>query len=286
MKTLESLSQNLTWDLTSSPVITNFNGEKLIHEDFKTISRNDNGMLLSVKKQGYTELTNEKFMDFSRRLSDVSGFELKGYDEMQNGKTVFAYLENPNKTKIGDYPIQDFLVLGDNRGGERAFFMGTSTVLIRCQNQFTKVWNSSFERIRHTKLSDLRREELLNYISQYFQNQKQVYENFNKMRKVHIDEGIRQEMIMRVLNLEKEEMLASDKSARLTQKLELINNAIQKEINDLGENAFALFNGITRFTTHDLKARNLTTESFGAVVGSAANINERAYNFAFDLIEV
>ena len=59
-----------------------------------------------------------------------------------------------------------------------------------------------------------------------------------------------------------------------------LRNSINREIKDLGSNAFALFNGVTWYTTHNMRTRN----SLNSQINGTANlINQKAYRFCIGL---
>ena len=180
---------------------------------------------------------------------------------------------------IGGHKIDDYLVLGSSFDGRMPFFIGTTTFLIRCKNQFSKI--SNVEKVRHTKSAPKKREELLKGLEIYFSNRKKMYENFTNMQDVKIDQALREEVINRVMNISKEDLLGNDVSVRKLNQMDELRNMILFEEKELGPNLWATFNGVTRYTTHSL---NKKEEVFGNMFGTANLLNQKAYEMAVELL--
>jgi len=52
--------------------------------------------------------------------------------------------------------------------------------------------------------------------------------------------------------------------------------SIETELTDLGNNAWALFNGATRFSTHSMKEAK---SAFGQLFNSPRRLNDRAWKY-------
>lgn len=270
----------LSFEIQESPVLYSHNGEILTSKSHKVISRNSDGSQISTMKNSYFPMYNADFMESTNRMAEISGFEIEGYSEFDGGRIVFSHLKNTIEDfKIGGFKIDDYLLLGSSFDGRYPFFIGTTTNFIRCQNQFSKI--SKVEKIRHTKSSPKKVDELLRSLEIYFQTRKEMYENFEQMGNVKIDEETKRLAMDYVLQVSKEDRLAGEISTRKLNQLEVLNNCVLTEFNDLGQNLFGLFNGVTRYTTHEL---NVKERSFGNIFGTAANINKRAYEFSLEMI--
>lgn len=108
-----------------------------------------------------------------------------------------------------------------------------------------------------------------------------MYENFEKMRTVELDEATKRLAMDYFLQVSKEERLSGEISTRKINQLEVLQNSVFTEINDLGDNLFALFNGVTRYTTHELNPKE---RAFGNLFGTPADVNKRAYEYALELM--
>lgn len=273
--------EKLSFEIQESPVLYSVNGEILTSSTHKVIIKVDSNFQLSVMKNSYNPMLNSDFMETTERMKEISGFEFSGYSEIDNGRILLAHMKNNLKDfSIDGNKIEDYLLLGSSHDGRFSFFVGTTTVLIRCKNQFSHITQA--EKVRHTKSAPKRREDLMRSLDVYFQARKMMYSNFDKMLTVKVDEKLKQDAIDYILGISKEDRLDSKISTRKLNIMEVLNQDISYEMGDLGKNAFGLLNGVTKFTTHH---REQKESIFGNVFGSNADINNRAYEFAMDLMK-
>lgn len=265
----------LTFEVVELPILYNLNDSLVEVSGYKAITKNTGGVL-SVMKSTYNPMLNEHFMETTDRMKEVSGFEFSGYSEIDGGRIILSHLKNNiEDVMIGGHKIDDYLVLGSSFDGRYPFFIGTSTVLLRCENQFSKL--SRVEKVRHTKSSPKRREELMKSLEIYFSNRRQMYKNFEQMIQVEVDPILKQKAIDYVLSISSEDRLGDNISTRKRNQFNLVSELIDFESGDLGRNMWSTFNGITRYTSHHMESKN---ETFGNMFGTKAEINNRAYEFA------
>lgn len=157
MRQEDIIMQNLTeiqtekvikWDITESKIFAN-NHQIPNH---KAIFRSDNGGLLNVTKNSYTPTTNARFVEVVNRMSEITGFPIRCFDEFEGGKKVLAFLECNEPIKVLDYDFQDFMLIGNSHDSSTDFFIGNSSKMIRCSNRFSKVFRQL--QVHHTAAAD------------------------------------------------------------------------------------------------------------------------------------
>jgi hypothetical protein len=210
---------------------------------------------------------------------DITNFEHCGYAEFEGGKKVLAFLKNNEKVKICDFDFDDYMVIGNSHDGSSAFFIGSTTTMIRCQNQFTHANRNM--KAYHKLNNEVRIKEIVNYFELYQESKIQVSQKMEQMQKVKINNKILSGMIANVLNINlgRDNSLGDIEDVISTRKKNLIYEielSISKETSELGENMFGLFNGITHWTTHVRKGEKV----FGNCLGTNSQINKRAFEFA------
>lgn len=274
--------EKLNFEIVERPVLfTGIDEQVKTLNSHKVILRDDTNQVLSVMKSSYHPMTNGHFMESTERMKEISGFDISGYSTFDDGRIVLSHLKNNLENfEIGGHKIEDYLVLGSSFDGRYPFFVGTSTVFLRCKNQFSKL--NKVQKVRHTKSSPQKIDDLYRTLEVYFNNRKKMYENFEKMREVKLDPIAKQLAMDYFLSVSKEDRLADEVSTRKTNQMEVLRNSVFTEINDLGDNLFAIFNGATRYTTHEL---NTKEKSFGNLFGTPAEINKRAYEYALQLVD-
>lgn len=286
---MSNLKSEINWDILTQPI---FDGEMsvgsngLISRDnqikgFNSIRRNDNQSVLHVTQDTYHPMTIESFTERVESISRASGFPILGYDDtFKGGKIILAYLENKSESfKIGDHTIKDYLVVGTSFDGSKAFFVGTTTVLLRCTNQFSSV--AKLVKVRHTKHMNKRIDEADTYLNSYLNNREKMYEKFNRYGNVQIDDEVKEQLANFLLNIKETDTLEEISTKKINQKSVLIN-AINKETKEIGNNLWGLFNGVTWYTTHDLEQKN---ETFGNMFDTKGRLNDNAIKFCDSVLK-
>jgi hypothetical protein len=274
MKT--DLQPKLNWDIRLEPVILN----KSFDTGKKAIIRNDTNQLLSIVGKHYEPVTNYQLMHFTDALTKSGEFELKGFDELNDGKIVMAFLKNTNPNlKINGCSNEEYMFVGNSFDGTKRFHIGTASNLIRCSNQWSatlKVFNK-----KHTSYLDINDTIAQDIIRNYKAKKGILYESFDGMESVRVDESVITRLIKEV-----HVMLATDSKA-IKQKdwtsspsMLTLRKSIDREMKDLGNNAFGLFNGVTWYTTHEMRTSDLVTSQ---ISGTANLINQKAFRFCNNL---
>lgn len=265
----------LNWDITEKKVYSN-NIELKSH---KAIFRNDNGKLLNVARESYTPTTNARFKEVVNRMQDITGFPIQCFDEFDNGKKVLAFLKCTEPIQVLGYDFEDYMLIGNSHDSSTGFFIGNSSKMIRCQNRFSRVFRNL--NVYHTRNHDTKIDSMLRSFEIFMQERKALFAKMESMERIKIDATLKFALIERLTNMTEEEKLGTAEMS--TRKRNLVNNlnyCITEECAALGENAFGLFQGVTNYTTHARKNK----EVFCNALGGAATLNEQAYTFCEQLI--
>jgi hypothetical protein len=275
--------KDLTWEISQNPI---YNSEGVVIEGYKEIVKEEPGQpeaLLSVMKNSFCPLNISEFKDIINQVSDHTDMKLENYNEFKKGKVVTAQLKSNTDFKIAGSSIEGYLTLGTGFDGNHSFFIGHVNEYLRCTNQFGRIIKTHTSKL--TKNSKTRIDEVLREIIHYNIFEKELYNSFEEMQNVKIDANIVKSCVERLIGLTNEERLDNSLiSPQKGQKLILLKDSIIKETNDLGENAFGLFNGVTHFTTHIMKTQE--KDVFGNLFTSKGVINEKGYQFAKELLLV
>jgi hypothetical protein len=171
------------------------------------------------------------------------------------------------------------MFIGNSFDGTKRFHIGTSSKLIRCSNQFTstlKVYNK-----KHTSNLNVSESLAKDIIKTYKAKKSIVYESFDGMESVRVDESIVNKLIKEVYTmLANDSKLIHHKNWENSPSMKLLRTCIEKEMKDLGNNAFGLFNGVTWYTTHELRTANSLSSQIN---GTANLINQKAFRFCNNL---
>ena len=264
------------WEVVKKPIYSN---NRPI-SGYKALFRDDNGCLLNVAKNSYTPTSNTRFVEVVERMSDITGFPIRCYDEFEGGRKVLAFLECTEKVQVQGFDFQDFMLIGNSHDSSTGFFIGNSSKMIRCSNRFSKVFRQL--QVHHTRHHDAKIDQLLDYFQtavadHFMQEREKLFAQMETFAKVEIDDSLKQSLVERLARMTHEECLGTKELS--TRKENIVNDlwkSIDKECLVLGDNLFGLLNGITHYTTHTRKTKETI---FGNCLGSLANINTQAFEF-------
>lgn len=250
-----------------------------VSDVYKAISRKDNDNVLNIVKQSYEPMYNEELTKTVEKISELTNMKIAGYSEFDGGRKIIACLDNTTSNKIGDWPVDLKMIIGNTHDYSSSFFIGTNSTLIRCTNQFSQIHKSM--RIQHTKSAEFKRAELMLYFQLYDKQSKLLLDTMEKMLKVPATQKMGNAMLNHVLGIKVP--LDEISMKKRNQRAEL-EEAMRREIKDVGNNLFGLFNGVTYYTTHEKTLKAGHQKAYGNVWGTTAQLNNKAFEFALSKV--
>ncbi len=267
--------ETINWEVEEKPIFSN--GEVI--NGYKGLFRNDTNGLLSIQKSSYTPTKNERFIEVAEKLNEITGFPIKNYYDVEGGKKTLAFLECTEPVQICGYEFKDYLMLGNSFDGSTGFFIGNSSIMVRCENRFAK--NFRQLQVNHTKNNANRIDLLCHTFEMFISQRKLLFENMERFASVQIDDSIRTALVERLTRMTEEEKLGNEISTRKSNIISQINHCIDIECEVLGNNAFGLFNGVTYYTTHVKPSKN---KVLGSPFGTLNELNQTAFRFCDELV--
>ncbi|HYF02892.1 MAG TPA: DUF932 domain-containing protein [Patescibacteria group bacterium] len=269
---MKSIAEALTWEIEENPLFDE-KGNKI--SGWKTVKRSDTGKILNVCKKSYTPTYNTKFIDTIQKLQEITGFEFTGLSEFDGGKKMFAHLKNTNQAKVGDYPVNSYLFLGNGHDGNTGFCAGTTQLMIRCKNQFSQIERAT--RINHTLGHSLKIDSLVAFHKQFEKQNQELITKMEEFAKVDVSIELRKMLIKNLFDADNNLERLSTVKVNQMQKLE---SCIRGESQDLGSNLLGFIGGVTNYTTHFQKVKNPV---FGNILGIGAELNKKAFDMCLQL---
>ena len=284
---MTKLAQEFGWEVTQNDLIVGNqfglvgpNQAPAIISDRKAIVNSSTGDVLNTPKLGYTPLQNSQLEDAALMMAEASGGTVEGFETFQGGKKVLAFVKAEGHTgEINGNEINDYIVIGNSHDGSSSIFIGTSTTLLRCSNQFAEI-QRDFS-IRHSGQIALKFEEALGHYQKYYAQRDIMHKKFVDMSKVKIDKTLIASLTDRLFDVDRLAISREEKemSTRTQNQLDSFNISLEREMTDLGSNLWGFFNAATHYSTHSRGAKGKNYESanaVGNVVGSNANFNKKA----------
>lgn len=273
---MKDLKQTFGWEAEENPIINyECNGQI---PGFKEIRRNDNDKTLHVAKESYSILKNSQIEEFANDLAQVSNGKVLGFESFKGGKKVLAFVQPGNfEDELNGDSITNKIVIGNAHDGTCSGFIGTSTVIHRCQNMFSSVFKDHV--IKHIGDVDEKMKQAFQAYEIYYKEKQRMYEQFQKMKEIEISPDLIQSLTDRLFDVDREAQKEDQLSTRKLNNIKEFNRSLKKELNEVGENMWGFFNGVTHYTTHIRgvsKDNYAHKNSHGHVFGSNADFNRKA----------
>lgn len=267
-----TLKKELTWDVKSQPLVSLMG----LETNQKVNLRSDNNEQLAVVSKKYKNFTNSQLLKLCKGIERLGKFQLEGFEEFRGGKSVIAFIRNTQPgLQIANLEIKEHLVIGNTFDASRQMFIGSSHVLCRCENQFSSI--IPMRKIRHVSGADFTKQTLELIKTTYEYERQRLFHQLENLKSKKITEKIIDEMIVYLLETDKQ--VPSDQ-----RRNELIHSyrgqdlkaSLIQETKDVGMNAFGLFNGVTWYTSHELRSN---ISNYGSTQGVASDLNQKALTF-------
>lgn len=262
------LLESLNWDIDIKPIEC----DGTIVPGFQGLKRTDNGELLHISKTSYHPTLNTQLISILERLSEITGFEIAGYNEFSNGKKVLGYLKS-NTIQIAEHDLDNYLVVGNSHDGTQTTYIALATVYGPNKNAFGKILK---HKILHTVNAGQYLSEFEDKLKDFKQLELGVHQKFNQWSNIQITDKNIENLTKKFLEINVNTKI-ENVSTRRRNIYYHVRECIEKETGLLGNNLFAWFNGITYYTTHD---RSSKEKVFGNVIGAISYFNELAFNIA------
>jgi len=259
------------WEIVSTPIFAP-NGEPI--PGHKAIFRNDNGQVLQVCKESYTPTTNGRFTETIENFSNVTGYQIAALKEFEGGKKILTWLKGEVQNLAG-LPAQNYLLIGNSHDSSSAFFVGQTSNIIRCANQFTER-NQSL-RAYHTTNNAVNIQAIERTIHHLHEQNGLLRSKMEKLDLRKFSGNERKQFIRSLLDIDNTEELSAQKQ----NKVLALDEAITRETADVGNNFLGLFMAVTFYTTHLLREKE---KVFGNVFGNSYETNQKAMKILNQMI--
>jgi len=271
-----TLKKELNWDVKSQPLLTLTGMSTNLKMNFRT----DTNKPLAVVTKKYKAFTNTQMVKLCKGIERIGKFQTEGYEEFRGGKLVMAFIRNNQPgLQLSGLDLKEYLVIGNSFDGSRQMSIGTSHVLCRCENQFSSI--IPMRKIKHLGGSEFTKSTIELIKTTYEYERKRLYHQLESFKNKQVSEKLVDDMIVYLLNTDKAVMDDKEKSELLHSfKAKDLKMSIEQETKDLGMNAFGLFNGVTWYTSHELKS---PISNFGNIHGVAGELNLKALEFCTSL---
>lgn len=214
--------------------------------------------VINTCKEGYTVSQNEDVIKMMLQGIEKFGSQLtvKKAGSINGGRRVFVQLEIAGKTKIGNDTITRYITGVDSNDGSTGLSIGVGDKAAHCLNEFFRFYKGSNAKFRHTatiaqKIATI--PHLIELALAESMKQMRVYDHFQSTK---VSKNLADKLVKEVLGYDRVFTSAEFKakmSKRSIKLMDTLYDNIETEYKAVGQNLWGLFNGLTRFTTHEGK---------------------------------
>ena len=281
--TQEILKQNgLNWNVAKKPLmyagecVTGANNG-LHHTPFYGIVREDTGEVFATVSETYEPTQNETIIDTMQEIAGENELEIIKAIPINEGRKIIIQMkrEAGNKLMIGDEITEQYIYAINGHDGSSSLKFGFMNKVIFCQNQFAWLSGNAFSGYRHTKSIQEKVEQLPSIIN--FTDQEERIADLQEFNTQNANTDLMNDLVDCITKTDK---LAEEIPTRTRNIRNDLESCIVSEVNRIGSNKWGIFNGVTRYTTHQKSSpKREYGKQESILIGSCGKMNEKAFNF-------
>lgn len=245
--------------------------------DLFGIFRQDTKECFGAVKSKYVPTQNWEIVELLLEAGDKVKINAERGGLLDGGRKVY-YQFKLEPVRIANSDNLRYLTGLSSHDGSVGIGFGTTNVTVVCQNTFYRAL-SDVSKVKHTMSSREKLNQIVASLQISLQTEYKLIENLIEMSKMSIPSKLSDEAIMKLFGLTGEPLTASTRTKNV---FEQVKDAIQIEQNTHGENAYALFSAVTRYTNHIKKYRSIDTKRSAIMLGASRNIVDQAYDWLYE----
>lgn len=247
----------LGWNVNIEPLQTT---SGILIPDRIALVREDTQKVLGIHTENYVPYQNEELLELLFKISGQTGLEVHTGGSFKGGEKVWFQLKS-NDLDVGNDKIKGYISGFNSFDGRTSLAFGNASITVSCQNTFWRGYHQVESKLRHTSRMKPRIDEILRNIDVVLNEEKTMFQEIQRMGNTRLTPEVQELITRRLFEIDKEERLDSPNlSTNKKNKLWRFEYDLSIEKQGKGDNLWALFSGMTRYTTHSMK-RGDNTES-------------------------
>ena len=285
LNTNQILEQNgLNWDVVKVPLL--YAGEckpganNGLHDTpYYGIVREDTGEVFTTVSEGYEPTQNRVIIETMQEIAGYNDLEIIKAIPLHGGRKIIVQMkkDSEHRVMIGDEPTTQFIYAINGHDGSSSLKFGFMNKVLFCQNQFAWMSSNAFSGYRHTKSIQEKVKQLPGIIN--FSDQYDRIADLQEFSKQSANPKLISDLVDYLANTDKLAE-AKDISTRKNNMIHDITQCIDSEMNRISHTLWGVFNGVTKYTTHEKSSPNREYGKQESILtGSCGKMNEKAFNF-------
>lgn len=251
--------------------------------DFYGLFNSKSGKALcTVKKDYRVTQTSEVVMLVLTAINSYENLRITKAGSLNDGRKVFIQLQVEGFSRVNNELIERYITIIDSNDKTHCLSVGVGDITLSCSNQFAYFYAKGMK-LQHANTIEEKLKQLPLLINAALSNSEKQIGTYERMSQVEVTENDVHAIVKHVLGYDKVYTSVEDLSKKTKKSIEQMDKLysnIADEMSKKGYTRYGLFQGVTWFTTHELKhvkRENGDTESL--LVGRAYNMNQKAFDF-------
>jgi hypothetical protein len=294
VKTTEQILEQsgLNWNVTKERLM--YAGEctlgannGLHHTPFYGIVREDTGEVFTTVSKAYEPTQNHIIIETMQEIAGKNELEIIKAIPIHGGRKIVIQMkrEVENKIMIGDEITEQFIYAINGHDGSSSLKFGFMNKVLFCENQFAWMSGNAFSGYVHKQSIQDKVKQLPSIIN--FTDQEERIADLQEFSTQNANTDLINDLVNYLTNTDKyysdknENIFTEEKlSTRKQNMIHDLESCIVSEVNRIGSTKWGLFNGITRYTTHQKSSpKREYGKQESILIGSCGKMNEKAFNF-------
>jgi len=283
LNTEQILEQNgLNWNVVKKPLF--YTGEQINtfgvvgvmqkSTPFYGIVREDTGEVFTTVSDGYEPTQNHTIIETMQEIAGENDLEIVKAVPFNGGRKVVVQMKKPNNIiNIGDQETEQYIYAINGHDGTTSLKFGFMNKVVFCQNQFAWLSGNAFSGYKHTKSIQDKVKQLPSILN--FVDQENKIADLQMFSNESANASLINDLVDYLANTDK--LPISTRKANMVRDL---SACIYMETNRISHTKWGVFNGVTKYTTHEKSSPNREYgQQESILTGSCGKMNEKAFKF-------
>ena len=280
LNTEQILEQNkLNWNVVKKPLM--YAGECVtganngLHSTpYYGIVREDTNEVFTTVSEGYEPTQNHIIIETMQEIAGENNLEIVKAIPLNGGRKVVIQMKKPNNIiNIGDQETEQYIYAINGHDGTTSLKFGFMNKVIFCQNQFAWLSGNAFSGYKHTKSIQDKVKQLPSILN--FVDQENKIADLQMFSNQSANASLINDLVDYLANTDK--LPISTRKANMVRDL---SACIYIETNRISHTKWGVFNGVTKYTTHEKSSPNREYgQQESILTGSCGKMNEKAFKF-------
>lgn len=270
------LRNDINFEVDKIPLITR---ELALPTPYYATVRTDNNLVLGCVSKDYHVVQNTAIKEYLEQVALAKNTEINSCGSLYDGKRVFFQIPLPTIDIYGIIIHRHFTII-NSHDKSTAIRIGFTDMVQNCGNNFYRVYTESgkLQRIIHGSGAE---EAIKTFLYHYDSLcESPHYDLYKKWMTERIDAPLdyMTNLMNHLLDYDPNEPISTKKQ----NQLDLLYTTINEELMLSGVEKltkWVLFNGVTRYTTHNMNVRKNSSREESAFIGQGYTMNNKAFNF-------